>query len=149
MKKLGVVVGITLAVLALAYCFYLARQANLHSSLAKVLAALESESMPATCGSSVDSQFLAGKRYLLTLENGEHLSVYVYRNNKLAQKDASYVDGGGCSYSKPGKQVHVSWAGYPHLFLADNIIVLYVGDNAGVLATLEKIYGEQFAGVSE
>lgn len=149
MKKHAIVVGIIFAVLALACCSYLAREAHLQSSLARVLATLEAESIPATCRPSADSQFLAGKRYWLTLEKGEHLSVYVYRNNELAQKDASYVDGGGCSYSKPGKDVHVSWVGLPHFFLGDNMIVLYVGDNAGLLATLESIYGAQFAGFSE
>jgi hypothetical protein len=37
----------------------------------------------------------------------------------------------------------------PHLFQADNLIVLYVGDDTTVLAALRSIYGEQFAGFDE
>ncbi|NLY54395.1 MAG: hypothetical protein GX060_07250 [Firmicutes bacterium] len=146
MRKALVSGGIILIVLALA-C--LARKTHLQSSLAKVVAALQAESMPATYKPAADSEFLAGKRYWFTLENGEHFSVHVYRNSKQAQEDASYVDGGGCSYTRPGRAVNVSWAGLPHLFLKDNIIVLYVGENAEMLATLKSVFGEQFAGYSE
>ena len=149
MKKFLVIVAITLFVTTLAYCFYQDKAAHLRSSIDGVVAALKGESLSATYQAEATGEFLAGKRYWLTLANGEHLSAYIYKNNESARKDAAYVDSGSCSYNKPGKSVEVSWAGMPHLFQADNLIVLYVGDDTTVLAALRSIYGEQFAGFDE
>ncbi len=148
-KKFLVIVAITLFVTTLAYCIYQDKAAHLRSSIDGVVADLKSEALTATYQAEANSGFLVGKRYWLTLANGEHLSVYIYESNESARKDAAYVDSGGCSYNKPGKSVHVSWAGMPHLFQADNLIVLYVGDDTTVLAALRNIYGEQFAGFNE
>lgn len=44
------------------------------------------------------------------------------------------------------KTARISWTGPPHLFHKDRVIVIYVGSEPRLLATLTEILGPQFAG---
>jgi hypothetical protein len=73
---------------------------------------------------------------------GEDVQVFRYATARAAEREAGRVspDGSGVGTSM------VSWISTPHFFRKDNLIVLYVGDDAGVLRALGAVLGNQFAG---
>ena len=94
----------------------------------------------------VEEDILQGQRKWLTLNEEEHISVYLYENNEKMEEDASYIDSGGTSYNNGKNSVKISWASLPHFYKKDNMIVLYVGQNTDLTNALEQILGAQFAG---
>ena len=42
--------------------------------------------------------------------------------------------------------VMVTWTSTPHFYQTESLIVLYVGDNSDIIATLEDLLGPQIAG---
>jgi len=94
----------------------------------------------------VEEDILQGQRKWLTLNEEEHISVYLYENNEKMEEDASYIDSGGASYDNGINSVKISWVSLPHFYKKENMIVLYVGQNADITNALEQIVGEQFAG---
>ena len=75
----------------------------------------------------------------------EALDIYIFKNNKKMESEASNIDSGGCSYY--GKNaVDVSWVSFPHFYKKGNIIVQYVGENNYIISDLDAILGAQFAG---
>lgn len=102
-------------------------------------------------GFTVDIQdeskdILAGERKWLTVNEKEHISIYIYQNVKKMEDDADCISIDGCSYEGFMRKVFISWVSYPHFYKMDNIIVLYVGEERRIIDTLEAICGEQFAG---
>lgn len=94
----------------------------------------------------VEEDILQGQRKWLTVNEDEHLAVYLYESSEKMEEDASYLDGGGASYDNGKNSVKISWVSLPHFYKKDNMIVLYVGQNADITNALEQIVGEQFAG---
>lgn len=94
----------------------------------------------------VEEDILQGQRKWLTLNEEEHISVYLYENNEKMEEDASYIDSGGASYDNGKNSVKISWASLPHFYKKDNMIVLYVGQNVDITNALEQIVSVQFAG---
>lgn len=94
----------------------------------------------------VDADILQGKRKWLTVNKEEHLTVYLYESSEKMEEDASYLDSGGSSYTNGKNSMKISWASLPHFYKKDNMIVLYVGENADITHALEEILGTQFAG---
>jgi len=74
--------------------------------------------------------------------NGEQVQVFEYDDYSEAEEEAALVspDGTSVGTSMP------FWMAPPHFYMADRIIVLYVGENAVVTEALESVLGEQFAG---
>lgn len=95
---------------------------------------------------SVQEDILQGQRKWLTMDETENISVYLYESPGQMEKDASYIDEGGSGYTNGRKSVEISWVSYPHFYKKDNIIVLYVGEDARIISALEEIMGDQFAG---
>lgn len=93
-----------------------------------------------------EDDILQGKRKWLTVNEDEHLAVYLYESSEKMEEDASYLDGGGASYSNGNNSVKISWASLPHFYKKDNMIVLYVGENTDLTSALEQILGIQFSG---
>lgn len=74
--------------------------------------------------------------------HGEDVQVFQYAN-------ASAADGEAAPISRDGMSVgtrKIFWVGPPHFFKKEKLLVLYVGDNAKVLKTLETALSQQFAG---
>ncbi len=76
--------------------------------------------------------------------NGDDVQVFQYGDKTAAEAEESLVspDGSSIGTSMP------FWVGPPHFYKADRLIVLYVGDNTGVIDVLEDELGQQFAGRS-
>ena len=74
--------------------------------------------------------------------NGEDVQVFAYPGAADVETQAARIspDGGTVGTSK------IHWIGTPHFFKQGKLLVLYVGENSGVLRILEGILGRQFAG---
>ena len=93
-----------------------------------------------------DKDILQGERRWLTVNETEHITVYLYESGSSMEKDASFLDEGGTGYHNGKDSVEISWVSYPHFFKTENLIVLYVGEDEEILHALEDILGEPFAG---
>lgn len=67
---------------------------------------------------------------------------YDYPNARAAQADASAVGPDGSTM----RTMVVDWAGPPHFFLKERVLVLYVGSDPTVIRVLTELLGPQFAG---
>lgn len=93
-----------------------------------------------------DKDILQGERRWLTVNETEHITVYLYDSGSSMEKDASNIDEGGTGYHNGNDSVEISWVSYPHFYKTDNIIILYVGEDETIIHALEDILGDQFAG---
>ncbi|MBO1265472.1 hypothetical protein J3A84_10555 [Proteiniclasticum sp. SCR006] len=93
-----------------------------------------------------DKDILQGERRWLTVNETEHITVYLYDSGSSMEKDASNIDEGGTGYHNGNDSVEISWVSYPHFYKTDNIIILYVGEDETMIHALEDILGDQFAG---
>jgi hypothetical protein len=74
--------------------------------------------------------------------HGEDVQVFQYANAAAADAEAAPI-------SRDGRAVgtrRIQWIGSPHFFKREKLLVLYVGENAKVLGSLEAVLGRQFAG---
>ena len=84
--------------------------------------------------------FLRGERYRLTLnrEEGNAVTVYVYKTADEAQKDAGCITADGFGVDYMGSGIRVEWVAEPHFFLYQNVIVQYVGTDRTILTALQE-----------
>jgi hypothetical protein len=104
-------------------------------------AALQQQGLEVQIGEQISQPFFSVPATLLnTAETG--IQVYEYSDASAAQAEADQVapDGSSVGTSMP------FWVGDPHFFNSDKLIVLYLGDDTGILTALESVLGEQFAG---
>lgn len=89
----------------------------------------------------VEQPFFAVKGRVIKV-HGEHVQVFEYRSAADTDAQAALVSPSGSAVGtmKP------HWMGPPHFYKKARLLVLYIGDNARVLATLEALLGRQFAG---
>ncbi len=97
----------------------------------------------------VDRDILAGKRKWLILNDTYNITIYLYESGEKMEEDASYIDKWGSGYNNGKTAINISWVSLPHFYKKDNMIVLYVGENTKIIAVIEEIVGEQFAGYKE
>jgi len=95
-------------------------------------------------GGRVSQPFFSVGGQILAVE-GEDVQVFRYATARAAGREAGRVSPDGSSV---GTNM-MSWMSTPHFFRKDNLIVLYVGDNAAVLRALAAVLGAQFAGGGE
>ena len=74
--------------------------------------------------------------------NGEIVQVLEYLDTVLADAEAAQVSPDGSSVGTS----MVSWIGPPHFYRAEQLIVIYVGENQSVIESIETVLGPQFAG---
>ncbi len=72
---------------------------------------------------------------------GEEVQTFEYRTIDDAQSDIDEVTPDG-----QFRNVNVIWAGTPHFYRSDRLIILYVGYHVDIIDTLEDLFGPQFAG---
>ena len=106
-----------------------------------LLAALESEGIEVTSGEPIPQSFFSVDVQMYDL-GGESMQVFEYTDEAAMQADADQVaeDGSSVGTSMP------FWVAAPHFFKSGRVLVLYVGEDELVLAALEAVLGEQFAG---
>ncbi len=104
-----------------------------------------------------EKSLLKGNRYCLTFQNilerheNTMVTVYVYKNEAAAQKDAATITPDGFGIERKGlpgmaESIQISWVEAPHFFLYKNCIVQYVGTDFELLQTLRNLCGNQIAG---
>lgn len=76
------------------------------------------------------------------LVGGASVHVFEYASVSEADAQAARVSGDGSSIGA----TLVDWVSIPHFFRGDRLIVLYVGTDAALILTLERLLGAQFAG---
>lgn len=64
-------------------------------------------------------------------------------------ENAAFADAFSATVSSDGARVgetFVTWIAQPHFYRSGNVVVIYLGNDAGVAEALEGILGKQFAG---
>lgn len=74
--------------------------------------------------------------------NGEQAQVFEYRKKETADKESGSVNADG---SLVGTTM-ITWVAPPHFYKNGRLIVLYIGENSGIIKALENALGRQFAG---
>jgi len=95
----------------------------------------------ATAVGEVDQPFFSIPGRMIKV-HGEDVQVFQYANAAAAAAEAAPISRDGRTVGT--RKVH--WIGSPHFFKKEKLLVLYVGDNAKVLGSLEAALGQQFAG---
>lgn len=80
--------------------------------------------------------------------NGERVELFSFGpgDGSLVAASGVSLDGSSFNLGPKGPVVSVNWLSQPHLYLAGNSIVLYVGTDADVISALDKATGQKFAG---
>lgn len=94
----------------------------------------------------VRQPFLGAEGTLLRISGGElgkpaEVQSYDYEEAQAAKADAERIGPEG----NP-RGAHISWVGPPHFFRKEKVLVIYVGDDQGVIKLLRELLGPQFAG---
>ena len=91
-------------------------------------------------GGPIGQVFFSVPGQVLTID-GADVQVFEYPGPEEAQRDAALVAPGGSSVGT----TMISWVAPPHFYALGRLIVLYVGDDAGVTQRLEAALGPPFA----
>jgi hypothetical protein len=92
-------------------------------------------------GEQIDQPFFSVPGQILKV-NGVDVQVFEYETSEAMGTEASQVSEDG---STIGTSM-VSWMEASHFFRAGRMVVLYVGEDQGLLDLLEGVLGPQFAG---
>lgn len=108
---------------------------------ASLLDKLRTKGLKAESGDEIVQPFFSIKGKTISA-NGESLQVFEYASESDAEAQAKLVDPLGGSVGT----TMVNWVDAPHFFRSGKLIVLYIGNNPGLMKTLEDVFGPQFAG---
>jgi hypothetical protein len=80
--------------------------------------------------------------------NNETILIYHYLNDTSRSIEANSISPDGTTYTTTGNVRVEDYAGklHVHFYSGPNVIIKYVGNNTEIISTLEKEYGNQFAG---
>jgi len=108
------------------------------ASLVEALRASGAEVQP---GDPVEQAFFAVTGQILKV-NDKDVQVFEYESAEAMEVDAAQVapDGGSIGTNM------VMWVETPHFFKSGRVLVLYVGEDQGVIDLLKGALGEPFAG---
>ncbi|MFQ3567722.1 MAG: hypothetical protein SNJ59_12065 [Aggregatilineales bacterium] len=112
---------------------------------APLLEWLEELGFEVSLGSTYFHPFLSvhGRTMML---NDERLQTFLYPNPEAAQAESLRFSRDGAWIDRAGEPVLINWIATPHLFLVDSMLIIYVGENAELLAALSVALDEPFAG---
>jgi len=71
--------------------------------------------------------------------NGDEMQVFEYADQQTAEAQVS-------AFKEFFETSMIMWVAPPHFFQTGRIIILYLGENAGMIQMLEAAAGAQFAG---
>ncbi len=74
--------------------------------------------------------------------SGEQVQIFEYKKIETADTEAGRVGSTG----SPVGTTMITWIEPPHFYKSGKLIVLYLGENSGVIKALENALGLQFAG---
>jgi hypothetical protein len=94
---------------------------------------------------SANLAFLSAEGQMFAVD-GERIQVYEYADPDAAAADAARFSPDGGQISTDAGVLLVNWVATPHLYRADRLLVIYVGDDAGTQARLDRVVGSRFAG---
>lgn len=77
----------------------------------------------------------------LIMLDGAPVWVFEYEDAETAQADADLIAADASLIA----EMELVWEATPHFFLAESLLVLYVGDDAEVIATLKTLLGDEIA----
>lgn len=92
-------------------------------------------------GEEIEQPFFSVQAQVLIINGGE-VQVFEYDDTLARQTEAGQVGTDGSSVGT----TMITWIGKPHFFQTGRILVIYVGEDLGIIEILEDILGEQFAG---
>ena len=89
----------------------------------------------------VEQPFFSVKGFIIKVKNND-VQVFEYSDADAAENEVKTIspDGSSIGTSLP------FWAGPPHCFKAEKLIVLYVGEDEYTIGILSSVLGSQFAG---
>jgi hypothetical protein len=92
-------------------------------------------------GDSISQPFFSVEALMVSLD-GVDIQVFEYPNDGAVEADVTAIspDGSSVGTTMP------FWVASPHFFKSGRLIVLYIGSDPDILATLESILGPQIAG---
>lgn len=147
MKKIIILLMITIIIILTTLCssFNNAKDQISYTAYDEFITKLEN--MDFTIDSKdEETSILAGRRKWLTINKNDNITVYLYESNSKMEKDAGYLSTDGFSYDNGKETAAIDWISYPYFFKAENMIVLYVGENTEIIQALEELLGPKFAG---
>ena len=132
-------------VMVVLVCFVGCRQTT--TTYASLIDDLRNEGATVESGGLVDQPFFSVQGRIIIV-NGSNVQVFEYANEVAAESDAGLVsdDGFQVGNAEEGEVTSVGWIASPHFFKDGKVIVIYVGDDTGVLSVLTEVLGAQFAG---
>lgn len=108
---------------------------------AGLMDALSAQGVSVKAAGNIDQPFFSVHGQSLKV-NGADVQVFEYVDATAANQEAALVSRDGSSVGT----TMVSWMAAPHFYKAGKVIVLYVGTDTAITATLQTILGPQFAG---
>lgn len=130
MKYISAMLGIGLILLA---AMVQAQEPETSPAVADLIAELQQEGSTAGAVLNVPAQ--------LIIYNNTPLWVFEYPDAEAAQADRDRIAGDASLIG----DMEVEWAGTPHFFLRDNLIILYTGDQMMDITALEGLLGRPVA----
>lgn len=111
------------------------------ADLSALLRALRARGLTVEDAGAVSQPFFSpeGRAYTVA---GENVQVFRYNSVRAADAEAKKVNAEGTTVGTNA----MMWVGPPHFYRKGRLLVLYVGDNDGVLEALSAALGPQFAG---
>lgn len=105
------------------------------------IAALETEGLPIEIGDRISQDFFTPVGQVVRTGDLD-LQVFEFPSptDAAAAGGSISADGGSIGTTM------VTWVASPHFYQRDNLIVLYIGDDASTLEMLEDLLGAQIAG---
>lgn len=108
---------------------------------AGLVAALRAAGARVEPGGKIVQPFLSVKGRMIKV-NGEEVQVFQYRDAAQTDSQAGLISRSGSTIGT----AKVHWLGPPHFYKMGKLLVLYVGEDSGVLKALEAAVGRPFAG---
>lgn len=105
------------------------------------ITALEVNGSDVSLEGNLDQPFFSVPGQSIQL-NGHSVQIFEYADEVAAQVEADLVSLDGSSVGAS----MIMWVEAPHFYSSGRLLVLYVGEDTGVLAALEAVLGPQFAG---
>lgn len=106
-----------------------------------IIANLTSKGFIVKFSGTVEQPFISVKGRVFAVNN-DSMQIFEFENAALADAFAATVSSDGARVG----DTFVTWIGQPHFYRYGNVVVIYLGNDAGVAGALQDILGKQFAG---
>ena len=132
------ILGTVLLAIAVIVIVFIPNKSTKYTLFNELVTELKSKGYTIEINDNENSMFTGAESKMLTIHQNEVISVFIYENRKLMEKN--FVSNNSGFYG---------WISEPHFYKKENIIVLYVGENVEILNILNQIIGVQIIGYLE